>query len=138
MLSFSPIKFCNNLLFFIDDVTEALQWLKHNKQPWKEVVQNWRKTLKYRYENLTKTAGTIDDYINQYPILAHSDGFTLISLDFHELFKSKDIFTAWEPFFEWSYSTASANKLRKAKDLTILLSADVSECKYNLHFTLQK
>lgn len=58
----------------------------------------------------------------------------LINSDFNRLFITKDIFTEWESFFDWCFATASTEKLKKVKDLTLLLKENNSDCKLKAIF----
>lgn len=102
--------------------------MAHNTSPWDRVVRKWKRTSEHRHNELVQNPGTICDYMNQYPVLTRENGHALIEIDFENLYNVKDIYVEWSSFYDWCYSTASTDNLRKATELTTLLSKkDISD-----------
>lgn len=60
-----------------EDVEEIILWLKHNVEPFNEVLDKWKKTFKYR----TKDSNiSISEYFHTYKCLNKPSGYLLVSI----------------------------------------------------------
>lgn len=74
----------------MEDVTSALEQLSSSSTgPWQEVSALWRKTVRARLRYLYYEEGTLQEYLNKYPILKSSDGWRLLRYDYEALFPDK-------------------------------------------------
>jgi len=63
---------------FFKDNDECVLWLQHNTKPWIKVTHLWEKTSKIRLRSFQTGTKTIQNYINQYPVLKEPQGYTLV------------------------------------------------------------
>jgi len=52
-----------------------LQWLKHNSEPWTDVVEHWEASRLVRIKNMTTCNGNIQLLFTKWPILKHPQGY---------------------------------------------------------------
>lgn len=65
-----------------EEFEELKVWLKYNKEPVPEVIDNWRKTSKLRLKQLqTEKYTNIQDIVNDWPSYKLSFGYKLVSCD---------------------------------------------------------
>lgn len=62
-------------LFFVEE-TEAITWLKFNREPWAEVIRLWKITHRHRLSSLTKT---LAEYISSWPSIEDPRADSLVS-----------------------------------------------------------
>ncbi|KAB0805327.1 hypothetical protein PPYR_02297 [Photinus pyralis] len=74
-------------------------WLQTRKEPWNEVVTNWKSTMELRRQSTSKTAS---EFFKDWPILQDSRSTQLIDIDFDVMFPTKgvNIHIRWFPFME--------------------------------------
>ncbi|XP_031359189.1 uncharacterized protein LOC116182757 [Photinus pyralis] len=74
-------------------------WLQTRKEPWDEVVTNWKSTMELRRQSTSKTAS---EFFKDWPILQDSRSTQLIDIDFDVMFPTKgvNIHIRWFPFME--------------------------------------
>lgn len=66
-----------NFNFLFIDETNALTWLKYNREPWAEVLENWNKTYTLRRDFVGKT---VKDFLHEWPILSDPRSESLVKL----------------------------------------------------------
>lgn len=65
-----------------EEYEELKLWLKYNKEPVPEVIENWRKTSKLRLKELqSEKYANIHDVVNDWPSYKLSFGYKLVSCD---------------------------------------------------------
>ncbi|KAK0165517.1 hypothetical protein PV328_004024 [Microctonus aethiopoides] len=65
-----------------DEINEMKCWLFHNIEPWDKVTLYWMKCKDSRSHELREKRLSVDDYINNWPILKHPNAYKLIKEDF--------------------------------------------------------
>eukprot|EP00102_Acyrthosiphon_pisum_P024178 XP_016661388.1 PREDICTED: uncharacterized protein LOC107884234 isoform X1 [Acyrthosiphon pisum] len=98
----STIQTKDNVVFEYDnneEPTEEIIWLKNNLAPWNMVIEYWKKTFHFRYNSLSHKEKHYS-YFSDLPAIKGPIGFTLIELDFEQLYPGKDLtlFTNFELF----------------------------------------
>ncbi|CAI6359029.1 unnamed protein product [Macrosiphum euphorbiae] len=69
---------------------EYILWLKNNTAPWDIVNIKWKNTFQTRFNSLVNGVKN-NSYLTDYPALKSSLGFTLIELDFEEIYPGKNL-----------------------------------------------
>lgn len=68
--------------------SEILSWLEFNSEPWTEVLQKWKSTTKIRQRILEKDfSENVDGYLKKFSCFFKPLGFTLIEVDFNNLYE---------------------------------------------------
>ncbi|KAL4705545.1 hypothetical protein ACJJTC_006873 [Scirpophaga incertulas] len=85
-----PIESFVNVTFLIYDPSvseENLTILESpDPGPWQQVEKYWNSTVCARLRYLYYEKGTLTDYLNRFPILKSSSGFTLLLQDYENLY----------------------------------------------------
>lgn len=79
--SFSALFFVNKamqILLYILDSNEDYIWLKHNSEPWTEVLQKWNATFDMRRHS---NCFTVNEFLEQWPIINDLRADVLVSLN---------------------------------------------------------
>ncbi|CAG9763652.1 unnamed protein product [Ceutorhynchus assimilis] len=96
-----------------ENMQEAVDWLKHNIQPYLQLESRWRQTCQKRRTLLKNTP--IDQYLKLFPILQTNEGYNMFNIDFEELYKQNDIFyLKWTSFSFKIFEYAKSNCNDKA------------------------
>ncbi|RXG52791.1 hypothetical protein Avbf_12390 [Armadillidium vulgare] len=72
-----------------EDVMQSKVWLKHNVEPWEEVISKWKFTSSFRLPRL-KSVQSLDLAFIEWPLFKHPNGHILISIDFSYLYPGKE------------------------------------------------
>ncbi|XP_077266636.1 uncharacterized protein LOC143899832 isoform X1 [Temnothorax americanus] len=124
-----------------DDTSVAndLAWLSIRLEPWTTVQEKWQATSKYRLAILQKQETNnsrkrknsdqpppdkVSDYIEKYRALRSPDGYTLLELDFLQLYPQSDInlTSKWTKFVQkvLEFSPSEIDSLADESPVTIL------------------
>jgi len=57
-----------------------LQWLKHNSEPWIDVVEHWEASRLARIKDVTTLDANVHLFFTKWPILKHPQGYTLVNI----------------------------------------------------------
>ncbi|XP_031348340.1 uncharacterized protein LOC116174545 [Photinus pyralis] len=103
---------------------EDWQWMKHNNEPWTEVLIRWDNTYNLRHDTLNKCSN-VYEFLENWTILQDQRADVLINQDFKKAFPGKEInlFTKWKTFFE----TVNQVKGRPNEDLIELANEDTDD-----------
>ncbi|CAH0560965.1 unnamed protein product [Brassicogethes aeneus] len=71
-------------------IDDSCTWLRNNTQPQESVRKHWKTTFKTRRRQICSQKDTIGGIYEQWPILKHSIGYTLIEDDFQTLYPTKE------------------------------------------------
>lgn len=63
-------------------------WLKHNYEPWSEVISHWKSSFRQRGQFYDENI-SLEDIYGSFPALRQPTGFDLIDKDFEVLFNDK-------------------------------------------------
>ncbi|KAK0071444.1 hypothetical protein PV325_012923, partial [Microctonus aethiopoides] len=86
-----------------ENVTQSIEWLKINREPWKDVEKHWQMTFCYRRKSIEKSeGGKVDSLFEHWPILKQPNGYLLIEKDFFAMKLTEVVITKeiWNVFFE--------------------------------------
>lgn len=65
-----------------EEYEEIKVWLRYNKEPLTDVIDNWQKTSKLRLKELqSEKYSNINDIVNDWPSYKLSFGYKLVSCD---------------------------------------------------------
>ncbi|KAK0076651.1 hypothetical protein PV325_005055, partial [Microctonus aethiopoides] len=85
------------------EVMKSVEWLKNNRDPWKDVLYHWKITFQFRRKSIEKRDdGKVNSLFEQWPNFKQPNGYLLIESDFYalkltEVIISKEI---WYKFFD--------------------------------------
>lgn len=100
-------------------IDAALLWLSTHKDPWDDAVKNWRLTIDNRIKSRTgnvtvvskkgkrrrvmkdkENLETILDYFEKFAVLKQPFGYTLLEIDFNQMYPNLDLklFEEWPNF----------------------------------------
>lgn len=57
-----------------------LQWLKHNSEPWTDVIEHWKASRPARTKDMATWNGNIHLLFTKWPILRHPQAYTLVNI----------------------------------------------------------
>jgi len=57
-----------------------LQWLKHNSEPWTDVVEHWEASRLARTKDMTIWNGNVQLFFTKWPISKHPRGYILVNI----------------------------------------------------------
>ncbi|KAF5270831.1 hypothetical protein FQR65_LT17786 [Abscondita terminalis] len=88
-------------LVISEESTKSKDWLQYHSEPFEDVQKHWRQTIVLRNQ-FSKTNVSIDSFINEWPILKCSLGYTLLIDDFDRNYPihAQKLYSKWEFFFE--------------------------------------
>lgn len=85
------------------DLQDAVEWLKHNSEPWPELLDHWKKT--FRTRQLLDKEKSILEILNTYPAFRKPLAYTLVSTYIYVLFVPlKEEFFYFTVFVNLTYS----------------------------------
>lgn len=93
----------------LDETEHTIQWLKHNVADFAKTAEKWKSCTGYRLDHFPDT---IEDYFKLYPCLNHKLGYTLLEIDFENLFPGKEdlLIHSWQALHSHILKIASNRK----------------------------
>lgn len=57
-----------------------LQWLKHNSEPWNDVVEHWEASRLARMKDMAEWKENVQLFFTKWSILKQPQGYTLVNI----------------------------------------------------------
>ncbi|KAK0071181.1 hypothetical protein PV325_013341, partial [Microctonus aethiopoides] len=58
-----------------ENMTQGIEWLKIHREPWKDVLNHWQITFRYRRKSIEESeGGNVDSLFEHWPILKQPNG----------------------------------------------------------------